>query len=548
MIPSQKTLKFIFTSYIEYIISKVVNNYLMPKMTQLLKIENKKFVMKEIEDSKLRMKLHKDSRWKNLGNDSYATTDLGAASIYKKFADERVEKLFKKTFQCHYELPYIPKLPGLDSHQIQGIEWILTRKRSYLAHAPGAGKTAQAIIASSLAEGFGQTLFIVPPSLTKNWEREILKFMEYVVNETDFPTIGIIQASTVFGINIDLRSDFIICSDTMIVNQAINKILFNMKKKFIAVDEASRFKESLSKRSIALYGGVIEGVTYPGLIQDAHHVVFMDGSPMPNRPIELWAPTYALHPEAIDCMDIDDFGYRYCGAKPNAMGIWEYKYSSHEEELKNKLQKDFMHVVKEEELTHPDRLRSMVIMNEDVRTPEIKEFERRHHNYSEELSQGKMAEMRKLLGLRKIKWVADYVKEKLEEKNESIILFAWHREVVDKLSEYLKLYDPVIVRGGVDSRTRDNGFNAFNNERKKLIIGNIAAMGRGHNLQKASRCIFGEFSWSDETNKQAEKRASRKGSTKEFVRCEYIVCPNSMDEIVLNSIFTKEKRVEKVIG
>ena len=65
---------------------------------------------------------------------------------------------------------------------------------------------------------------------------------------------------------------------------------------------------------------------------------------------------------------------------------------------------------------------------------------------------------------------------------------------------------------------------------------------------RADRVIFAEFSWTDETNRQAEKRASRKGSDKEFVRCEYIVSPNSMDEVVLQSVFTKQKRVEKVIG
>ena len=75
-----------------------------------------------------------------------------------------------------------------------------------------------------------------------------------------------------------------------------------------------------------------------------------------------------------------------------------------------------------------------------------------------------------------------------------------------------------------------------------------ALTARGYNLQRADRCIFAEWSWSNETNLQAEKRASRKGSTKEFVRCEYLVCPGSMDEVQLGSCFTKEKRVKRVIG
>lgn len=83
----------------------------------------------------------------------------------------------------------------------------------------------------------------------------------------------------------------------------------------------------------------------------------------------------------------------------------------------------------------------------------------------------------------------------------------------------------------------------------RLIIGNIAAMGRGHNLQRADRIVFGEFSWTDELNKQCEKRASRRGRDQAaFVRCEYIVAPNSMDEAILGSVFSKARNVKRVIG
>jgi SNF2 family DNA or RNA helicase len=73
-------------------------------------------------------------------------------------------------------------------------------------------------------------------------------------------------------------------------------------------------------------------------------------------------------------------------------------------------------------------------------------------------------------------------------------------------------------------------------------------MGRGHNLQRADRVIFGEFSWTDELNKQAEKRASRRGNERAFVRCEYVVAPGSIDEKVVQALFTKEKRVREIIG
>lgn len=276
---------------------------------------------------------------------------------------------------------------------------------------------------------------------------------------------------------------------------------------------------------------------------------------MPNRPMELWAPTYALHPEAIDCMEQRDFGFRYCGAKLNDYGRWEFNHSSNESELREKLQADFMHVISEESLKHPERRRSILFMNQDVRSAEHKSWERRHlqtlslSDVSEDMSQGDIAHYRRELGVRKIPWIANYVADRLKNKNESILLFAWHREVCIGLAERLAEYTPGLVIGGTKNEVREKAFMDFQSGKIKLIIGNIGAMGRGHNLQKADRVVFGEYSWTDELNKQCEKRASRRGRAEtDVVRCEYIVSPGSMDEPVLNANFTKEKRVKRIIG
>lgn len=523
---------------------------------ETLKYEKGKFVLTEVSSSKLRLKLSRNANWKAIENDSYTTTDLGAAATFRKWADERVEKIFNRTFQSHYEVtprPPFADLAGLDPTQVKGLTWVTGRKRSYLAHAPGAGKTAIAILAACLTKANGQVLFIVPPGLTTNWEREIYKFSPWVGNYGD---VAVVPKSDRQA-EMNWCAHFIICADSMMAKPWVYEKLSTMNTfkawKFIAVDEASRFKEPTAERSLAFYGGKTGKKSFLGLFHNARHVVFLDGSPMPNRPIELWAPTYALHPEAIDCRDYDDFGYRYCGAKPNERGQWEYLYSSNEEELKNKLQKDFIQVVTEAELSHPERRRSMLFMSEDVRTTEHREWERRNltKDFSangEISSQGEIAHYRKQLGISKIPWVTKYVKERLLEKNESILLFAWHREVCLQLAANLIDWVPGVIIGGTPNSERETLFAEFQNGTRKLLILNILAGGRGHNLQRADRVIFAEWSWGNEVNTQAEKRASRKGSDKSFVRCEYIVAPDSMDEIVLRSVFTKEKRTMRIIG
>lgn len=496
--------------------------------------------------------IYEDKNFKVVNNGVTTLIDKFEAKKLYSFADPTalriLDRLFVKKYLAAYTLPDF-----LDAHQRIGIDWILTRARSYLAHAPGAGKTAQAIIASFLTRGQGQTIFIVPPSLTLNWKSEIEKFAGKMGDAGLWPIITTV-AVTSKKYMVDWTADFIICPDSMITKPWVLEKLSTIKKKFIAVDEASRFKEAGSSRTVALFGGAVRGFKSPGLIYNSKHVVLLDGSPMPNRPIELWAPTFAMAPETIDFREHDDFGFRYCGATRNKYG-WEFRHSSREAELKEKLQKDFMHVVTEEKLSHPERLRSMLFMNKDVRSVKQKKWEQEFltktklSDIDENISRGEIAKYRQQLGVRKVPWASEYISERLENKNESILVFAWHREVCELLLENLKQFKPGLVMGGTKSNAREKYFEQFLKGARKLLILNIAAAARGYNLQRADRCIFPEFSWSDELNKQCEKRASRRGRLQSsFVRSDYIVCPSSMDEPVLNAVFNGAKRVKGIIG
>lgn len=474
--------------------------------------------------------------------------DLKAAAEFRSYSDTVAEKVFDRAFAKHYKLPSLPKLSFLDPHQRAGVKWALTRSRSYLAHAPGAGKTCSAITISCLAKGPGQTLFIIPPGLDGNWVSEINKFCEPL---KVWPNIAVVPLS-MHARTMKWDADFILCPDSMLTRPWVYEEIAKRKFKVVAVDEASRFKDPLAERSKAFYGGKSQARSFPSMFANAAHTIFLDGSPMPNRPMELWAPTYALFPQAIDCMSQSDFGFRYCGPRLDERGHWTFMGSSNEEELKARLQKDFMHVVTEAELTHPERLRSMVMMNEDARSPKHVSWEKRHlheyKNFDESSSQGDLAFYRRELGERKVPWIAEYVAQKLKSKNESILLFVWHREVAMALAKKLEAFNPGVVIGGVKNADREQIFEQFQSGKRRLIIGNILAMGRGVNLQKANRVIFGEYSWGEESNKQAEKRASRRGNNQAFVRCEYIVSPGSIDEKVLSSVFSKQRRFERIIG
>jgi hypothetical protein len=188
-------------------------------------------------------------------------------------------------------------------------------------------------------------------------------------------------------------------------------------------------------------------------------------------------------------------------------------------------------------------------MNQDPRTANMKSFERKNIDalMTETIEREQLATYLKELGLTKVKWAAAYVR-RLMEKGEKILLFAWHREVAQELFKALVDFNPRLIIGGVSTKFRDYYCGQFQEGVFDVMICNIAAMSRGRNLQRASRVVFVEYAWSDEANRQAEKRTSRKGSTRKFIKADYLVVPNSLDEMKLRSVFTKATRTKKVIG
>ena len=58
---------------------------------------------------------------------------------------------------------------GLFPHQVEGVAFLLGRRRSILADDMGLGKTRQSIVALTEAAPNGPYLVVVPASVKRNW-------------------------------------------------------------------------------------------------------------------------------------------------------------------------------------------------------------------------------------------------------------------------------------------------------------------------------------------------------------------------------------------
>ena len=164
----------------------------------------------------------------------------------------------------------------LFDHQKKGIEFLKEKERAILADEMGLGKTIQAIRA---VKGLGATLVVCPASIKTNWEREIIQDNASAIVQI----LNGRQAKQEDG-----RPDWIIINYD-IVSYRQKELIEAMKQgeiKNVILDEAHYIK-GRSKRAIATLN----------ITRQAERVYCLTGTPLLNRPIELWHFLVAIeHP------------------------------------------------------------------------------------------------------------------------------------------------------------------------------------------------------------------------------------------------------------
>lgn len=402
-------------------------------------------------------------------------------------------------------------------HQIDAIDWFFKNPRSkkYLAADPGLGKT---IVAALIANKMEATVFyICPPFLVQNTDSEFLKWAP--------------------KINILIYPDSMLDREETLNDIKKNLFYIKNKKSILVIDEAHRFKNEKTNRSVSLYKKIMP------LFEN---VLFLSGTPMPNgRPIELWP---LLKASAPDIFGTNKFSYaqKYCGAYKNAFG-WDFSGFTNKREFKYRLLQSFMLRQRKNLIDLPPKIEGLLTVGDGM-PPVISKIEKKilEKYCVEDLTRAQihdgelhLATYLRLLGEHKLKYVLPYIHSILEETKESILIFAIHKDTIKNLSEELKKYKPLVITGDVPKKERQEIVDSFQNDNdKRVFLGNIQSCGVGFTLTKASRVIFVEFSWTDGDNQQASDRAHRIGQ-KGTVNVQYVVLKDSIDAARMEVLLRK---------
>jgi len=289
-------------------------------------------------------------------------------------------------------------------------------------------------------------------------------------------------------------------------------------------------------------------------------VVLMSGTPMVNRPAELWTTVRSLASYVPQFSTWAKFAWRFCNPVNNGHG-WNFSGSSNMSELHQLLSQHLMlRRLKQDVLKElPPKVYRVIPL----------EFERAEYDRVERAFQGMdwksgletmiqmganapksderivaIQKLREVAALSKlastVEWIRDYT-----ENGEKLVVFAHNRAVIDHIQGALEADQEWggkvgVIFGGVSNEERAEAVERFQQDSNtRVILVGITAGGFGLTLTAARAVAFVQTPWSPGEIQQCADRVHRIGQDADQVTIYNLVAENTIEELMADMLFSK---------
>ncbi len=443
------------------------------------------------------------------------------------------------------------KIEGLNGElypfQNVSIEYSNYKDAIFIADKMGLGKTIQAIAITQHKNLF-PVLVIVPANLRENWVRE---FNNWLPDRT----VHILKTTK----KILMADAYIISYGSVIkFGEGLSKVPF----KSIILDESHKIKNEKAKRTKAI-------LKY---FKKIPHKIIMTGTPLLNGEPKEFEPQ-------LDFLGVLDshfggrwnFIHRYC--PPTSNGRWTTYGSANEEELQLELRKSCMIRRDKEDVLKelPPKTRQIIWLPlSDSKA--YYEVEKDSINwYKKKLAdKGDLTESQiEILAAKKklernpdaepmvrisackqaateykLKAACEWIDNTLEQIDK-LIVFTYHRDVLDKLMEIY--HDKAIyLYGGMTNKITSVIEKFRTDDNIKIFFGSILSTSEGiDGLQGiCSHAAFLELGWNPSIHEQGEDRLHRIGQLNN-VNIYYLLGSGTIDEYIYDLIIEKKENIDK---
>lgn len=427
--------------------------------------------------------------------------------------------------------------------QSVGVEFVdCAGGRALIGDEMGLGKTWQAL-AYALFNNL-RTVVVCPASLKPNWAREIRKLsgqsprILYGRDPSEYDLLQALTAPTQFSIiNYDiLRTKTTIKKDSgQIVSRFLWVELINMSKPdLVIVDEGHYIKNVDSNQSQAL-----RALNTP-------RIVFLTGTPIVNRPGELWPMLHMIAPESFPAYETFLNQYTYDG-----------KRVKNEKELRAMLRNIMIRRLKKDVIADLPKLRRIteyVELSEKAQKLYDKVLMGLFEKVAEWDAQGredKKAVTNMLVQIMRLKQIcsidaidrtAELATELYDQTDESsprkVIIFSQFKAVAYAI--YQRLADQgalcFVDRTPTEFKTvgneeRDKRVQQFQTDPSiKYLVVTEKTTKEGHNITAAGHVVFNDLFWAPTHHDQAIGRAYARLSDMHGVDAYFVIAQQRTEE------------------
>ncbi|WP_221585703.1 DEAD/DEAH box helicase [Microbacterium sp. G2-8] len=466
-------------------------------------------------------------------------------------------------------LPEIPEFDRLSPrgltvmpHQSRFLESVREGHRSFLlADEPGLGKTAQSVLAASVANAY-PLLVVVPNVVKMNWAREVERW-------TPQRTASVIMGD---GHDIDAFADVFIVNYEILDRHL--GWLAEVGLRGMVVDEAHFIKNLSSQRSqnvLALSQRVRD--TTP----DGNPLMMaLTGTPLINDVEDFdaiwrflgWTDGTKPGAELMDRLDATGYTPADKSFYPAArqavidLGIVRRRKKDVARDLPDKLVADmpvqlddeFGRSIAQAERELARRLAARYRRILEARGDRGLEPGEIDEDIVHLVAMGELEESRaaggdgdnvftmvRRIGQGKAQLAADYAAQLVRSVGK-VVFFAKHIDVMDQAEKQFKEagISSVSIRGEQSTTSRQQAIDAFNDDPEVgIAVCSLTAAGVGVNLQAASNVVLAELSWTAAEQTQAIDRVHRIGQD-EPVTAWRIIAAHTIDQKIAELIDQKE--------
>ena len=526
-------------------------------------------------------------------NDHQAKTRIAEVERIRSEEDKEAYEMSSAKFPSEkFKLftPFLIQPPeGLQylEYQKAFVEWWSQRQSRYksllCSDEMGVGKTVQScalfdLISLQPSEGARQCgprfLVVCTAGMKLVWRREIEKWC---------PSLSITEVRGTKPLEYIPNDNVIIINYDLVIHH--RKWMDRINEwDLIVCDEAHYLKNPRAKRTMAILGGNLGTRAQPKLLEPIKgNKLFLTGTPLVNRPVELWPIIKACDPIGLGA-NWHSYVRKYCGAYKDRYG-WNTGGATNLDELQVKLRStimirrrtndvlDQLPLIRRQAIVLPENGNADLLRAEwdafNAHERVLEELEKARINTNSDMrgivrsltdqqavTWAELAKARKAVGVAKSKHTVEHVKNVIDSRGK-VVLFAWHKDVVSALMNGLKEFSPVRFTGSDSQMARQASVDSFQTEEDtKLIILNLEAGGVGITLtgsEQAGFCtsvVFSELDWRPSIMQQAERRVARLGADEsaEHILVHHVVLDGSLDATISNRLIDKQDVIDRAIN